>query len=79
VKSTGNLRHHARICWTGEVVEAADATRDIKVARAALKGVKTCNGSITAVFQKVSQKGKPVYMCRQYTRNEAWYDWLIST
>jgi len=57
----------------------ADATRDIKVACEALKGVKTCNGSITTVFQKVSQKGKPVYMCHQYTRNEARYDWLIST
>ena len=76
-KSTGNLRRHAKVCWSDEVVSAADETRDIEAARTALKGVKTSNASITAIFQKVSEKRKALYKDRQFTKNESRYAWLI--
>ena len=75
-KSTSNLRRHAKICWGEENVQAADGTRDVRAARAALQTVKTKNGSITAAFQRVS-KGTVVYSHRQHTKTEARYVWLI--
>jgi hypothetical protein len=28
-RSTSNLRHHAKMCWSNEAVEAADGTQDV--------------------------------------------------
>ena len=66
-KSTSNLRHHAKICWGEEAIEAADGTRDVKAARMALRNLKTKNRSITAVFQQIGER-KPVYSHRQHTK-----------
>ena len=75
-KSTGNMRRHARICWGSEAVDAADGTRDIKVARGALRNMRTTNGSITAAFHRVA-RGRVVYSHRQHTKTEARYACLI--
>ena len=70
------MRRHAKICWSDEVVAAADATHDINVARAALQQVKKGNMSITAAFEMVSE-GKAVYRTHQFTMNEARYAWIM--
>jgi hypothetical protein len=75
-RSTSNLRRHARICWSDEAVEAADATRDVKTAHTALQNLKSTNGSITAAFQRVGE-GKVLYSHRQHTKTEARYVILI--
>lgn len=77
-KSTSNLWHHARICWGDEAVEAADSTRNIKAAHAALKGMKTNNGSVAALFQKASKGRGVIYSYCQHTKIEAWYVVYIS-
>ena len=71
-KSTSNLRRHAKMCWSEEAVRAADGTRDVRAARAALRTVTPNNGSITAAFQRLG-KGKVVYSHRQHTKIEARY------
>ena len=71
-RSTSNLRHHAKICWSDEAVNAADSTQDIKATWATLDSLKTRNGSIMDAFQKVSQ-GKAVYNIQQFTKIEARY------
>jgi hypothetical protein len=49
-KSTSNLCHHAKVCWSEEAVQAADGTRYVRAACNALQNMKTVNGSITAAF-----------------------------
>jgi len=71
-KSTSNLRKHAKICWTDEYVALADATKDVKAARAALAELKDVDGSITAVFERLA-KSKVTYSHRQHTKTEARY------
>ncbi len=71
-KSTSNLRRHAKSCWGGEAIEAADGTRDVKAAHAALNNLKATNRSITAAFQRVA-KGRAIYSHRQHTKTEARY------
>jgi hypothetical protein len=71
-RSTSNLRRHAKTCWGDEAIEAADGTRNIKAARAALQSLKSVNGSITAAFQRIGE-GKAVYSHRQHTKTEARY------
>lgn len=73
-KSTSNLRRHAKICWSDEAVAAADGTRDVKAARAALQNLKTVNGSITTAFHQAGE-GRAVYSHRQHTKPEARYAW----
>ena len=63
------------MCWGDEVVDAADDTKDKNMTSAALQGLKTKNGSITAAFQQVG-KGRAVYSHRQHTKIEARYAWL---
>jgi len=71
-RSTSNLRKHAKICWTDEVVAHADATKDVKSAREALAGLKNVDSSITAAFERVA-KSKVTYSHRQHTKTEARY------
>ena len=49
--STSNLRKHAKVCWGADAVAAADATRDVDAARAALIKSGVRDGSITAEFE----------------------------
>ena len=71
-RSTSNLRKHAKICWTDEVVTHADATKDVKSAREALAGLKNVDISITAAFERVA-KSKVTYSHRQHTKTKARY------
>jgi hypothetical protein len=66
------LRRHAKACWGEEAVAAADSTRDVKTARAALQSCKGVDGSITTAFQRLG-KGAVTYSHRQYTRMESRY------
>jgi len=59
-KSTSNLRKHAKICWTDDIVALADKTKDVKAARAALVDLKDVDISITAVFERLA-KSKVTY------------------
>ena len=69
VKSTSNLRKHAKVCWGEETVTAADQTRDINAACEALKKIK--NRSIIEAFERVAKKGKVTYSHRQHTTTES--------
>jgi hypothetical protein len=71
-KSTSNLRKHAKICWTEDIVALADKTKDVKAAREALGNLKNVDASITAAFQRIA-KSKVSYSHRQHTKTEAWY------
>ena len=71
-RSTSNLRHHAKMCWSDEAVQAADGTWNVTSARVAIQSLDSVNGSITAAFQWVG-KGKVVYSHRQHTKTEARY------
>jgi hypothetical protein len=78
VKSTSNLRRHAKGCWGEETMSAADDAQDAKSAREALGHNKKLDGSITAVFQRVG-KGQVTYSHRQHTKIEAWYVHSVQT
>jgi hypothetical protein len=67
--STSNLRKHAKVCWGSDAVAAADATRDVEAARAALIKSGVHNGSITAEFERIG-KGRVSFSTRQHTRTE---------
>jgi hypothetical protein len=69
-RSTRNLRHHAKLCWGDEAVEAADGICNIKAVCTALQNMKTINGSIIAAFQWVGE-GRVTYSHRQHTKTEA--------
>jgi uncharacterized DUF497 family protein len=71
-KSTSNLRKHAKICWSDDIVALADKTKDVGAAREALAGLKNVDASITAVFERVA-KSKVTYSHRQHTKTEARY------
>ena len=72
-RSTSNLWHHAKICWSDEAVDAADGSRDVKATQATLEGLKANkNGSIMDAFQSIS-KGKAVYSTCQHTKIKARY------
>lgn len=68
--STGNLRKHARLCWGNEIVEKADAAKDLAYARKEIGQLKQVDGSITAAFERVSGKGRIKYSHRQHTSAE---------
>lgn len=75
-KSTGNLRKHAKLCWTEDAIKAADATKDLDTARGVLKEAgsgKLRDGSLTAKFERVSKGGKITYSHRQHTKTETKY------
>jgi hypothetical protein len=68
-KSTSNLCKHAKICWGEEAVAAADATKDISAARAAMKKGNLRDSSITAAFRRISKENVS-YSYRQHTTIE---------
>lgn len=67
--STSNLRKHAKVCWGSDAVAAADATRDVEAARAALIRSGVRDGNITAEFERIG-KGKISFSTIQHTRTE---------
>ena len=71
-KSTGNLRKHARACWSVEIVEKADEARDISSIRAGLaKAQNLTDGSITASFERKG-KDKVTFSTHQHTYKKTW-------
>jgi hypothetical protein len=72
VKSTSNLRKHAKGCWGDEVVAAADDMRDLQAAREAQGKVRLVDGSITAAFERVATD-KVTYSHCPHTFTEAQY------
>ena len=72
MKSTGNLRKHARGCWGEEAVTAANNTKNVRAAREALGKAKLVDGSIMAAFERVA-KDRVTYSHRQHTSSEARY------
>jgi hypothetical protein len=72
-KSTGNLLKHVRVCkgWGEDVYNSISKAKDIKAARASVKGY-LANGSLTVAFSKQG-KGKITYSSRQHTKAETRY------
>ena len=69
--STGNLRKHAKECWGEEMIQKADATKDLKLARQEItKAREPKDGPITASFARIEGKGPVTYSHRQHTRTE---------
>ena len=68
------MRKHAKHCWSDDVIKKADEAKekftldDIQKTFAEAK--KTQDGSITEYFDRKG-KGKPKYMVRQHTYEEA--------
>ncbi|THU93381.1 hypothetical protein K435DRAFT_569165, partial [Dendrothele bispora CBS 962.96] len=73
--STSNMRKHAKICWSEEIVKEADEAKDIDEARKLTKGAVK-DGDITVSFQKKGN-GKVTYSYRQHTRAETRYIELV--
>lgn len=68
-KSTGNLRKHAKIFWSAEVVVSADKARNASnVCATTIKGVLDPQ-SIMAVFERKG-KGKVVFSHWQHTKTK---------
>jgi hypothetical protein len=71
-KSTGNMRRHAKHCWGGDVIEAADkADTANEVRRTTIKGFLDPQ-SVKAAFDRKG-KGKVQYTHRQHTTTESRY------
>jgi hypothetical protein len=71
VRSTGNLRKHAKLCWGDETVIAAGATNIDEAQKLIDKNI-LMDGSLTSVFQRLGKgKGKITYSHRQHTKTEA--------
>jgi uncharacterized glyoxalase superfamily protein PhnB len=68
--STSNLRKHAKICWGDDIVMAADATKDVKLARSVVAKSGLGNASITAMFERAKDQGAVTYSHRQHTKTE---------
>lgn len=68
-KSMSNLHKHAKICWGGDTVEAANGTWDVEAACEILKKMKLCDGSIKAEFDCIG-KGKVWFSTQQHTKKE---------
>ncbi|KAG2345886.1 hypothetical protein BDR05DRAFT_843821, partial [Suillus weaverae] len=68
-RSTGNMRKHVRLCWGGEVLKAADNTKDANEVCSKIVGSILRDGSITASFERKG-KGKITYSHHQHTRVE---------
>jgi len=68
-ESTGNLRKHAKICWSAEVVASADKARNASDVHATtIKGVLDPQ-SIMATFERKG-KGQVVFFHWQHTKTE---------
>jgi hypothetical protein len=60
-KSTSNLWKHAKLCWGVETLKAANATKDLDLAKEILaKNGRLKDSSLTAVFER-NGKGKVSY------------------
>jgi hypothetical protein len=69
-KSTGNLRKHAKNCWSAEIVAYADKAKNAAEVRATtIKGILNPQ-SITAAFER-NGKGKVTFSHRQHTKTES--------
>jgi len=66
------MQCYTRVCWGDEAVDAADGTKNKHITEAALKSLKTKNGSIMEAFQQVA-KGTATYGTHQHTKIQAWY------
>ena len=69
-RSTSGLRRHAKNCWGGDAVEAADGTEGLESARLVLAKTKLRDGSITAQFERIG-KTKVTFSHRQHTSTQA--------
>jgi hypothetical protein len=70
MKSTGNLRKHARLCWGTDIIDKADEAKDImSICNGLAAAQKQRDGSITVSFERLG-KGKVMYMIRQHTYME---------
>ena len=67
VKSTSNLRCHAKVCWGSEAIDAASETKDVYAARDAMAKVTPRDRSLTAVFEHIGKKDRVTYSHRQHT------------
>lgn len=67
--STGNLRKHARKCWTDEVVQAADKATNAEAIRESTSRGNLNPQSITACLERQG-KGTVTYSHRQHTKTE---------
>ncbi|KJA13834.1 hypothetical protein HYPSUDRAFT_124166, partial [Hypholoma sublateritium FD-334 SS-4] len=79
-KSTGNLRKHAKICWSDATVKAADNTKDLATARGVIKEAdgKLRDGMLTAKFERALKGGTITYSHWQYTKTETKYCGFVS-
>ncbi|KIJ16143.1 hypothetical protein PAXINDRAFT_75985, partial [Paxillus involutus ATCC 200175] len=68
-QSTGNMQKHAKKCWGGEVLKAADSAKSATEVRENIVGSILCTGSIMWAFERKGQ-GKVTYSHRQHTRAE---------
>ncbi|KAF9559743.1 hypothetical protein CPC08DRAFT_615692, partial [Agrocybe pediades] len=71
--STGNLRKHAKLCFGDDTIAAADATKDVTLARGILKKNpgQLKDGHLTEIFQQLGKgKGKVTYSHREHTKTE---------
>ncbi|THU87436.1 hypothetical protein K435DRAFT_821899 [Dendrothele bispora CBS 962.96] len=75
--STSNMRKHAKICWSEEIVKEADEAKDIDEARKLTKGAVK-DGDIMVSFQK-KENGKVTYSYRQHMRAETRFNCLMKT
>jgi hypothetical protein len=73
VKSTSNLRCHAKACWGEEVVATADGMCNISTACMVIQNCKSVVGSITAAFWQL-RRGMVTYSHQQFTKVEAQYN-----
>jgi hypothetical protein len=69
--STSNLCWHAKICWGGDVIAAADTMGNIETAHKALSKKTGLNGSITAAFEQVGNS-KVTYIHCAHTKLDVW-------
>lgn len=71
-KSTGNLRKHAKLCFGDDVLQDADATRDVSKTREILaKNPENLrDGSLSSMLQSHAKTKKVTYSHRQHTKTE---------
>lgn len=77
-RSTGNLRKHAKLCWTEATIRAADGTKNLGLAKDAVRKSESCGDklrdtSLTAMFEHLSNNGNVTYSHRQHTKTETKY------
>lgn len=74
--STGNLRKHARKCWTDEAVQAADKATNAESLRETTSRRNLNPQSITASLERKG-KGTVTYSHRQHTKLETRFVFVI--